>query len=79
VGGGLEGAGVSAHPEHTVHREVAPGAWDVAFPIHPRGVLGWQIRRRCRKSGGHWWHPSDPMIEWKCCACGASRDGMPSN
>ena len=67
----------TAHPEHANHREVAPGMWDVAFPIHPRGLLGWQTRRRCRKAGGHWWHPSDPMIGWKCCACGASRVGMP--
>jgi hypothetical protein len=69
---------MTAHPVHENHREVAPGIWDIAFPAHPRGMLGWQVRRRCRKSGGHWWHPADAMIEWKCCVCGASRDGMPA-
>ena len=68
---------VAAHPEHSDDREVAPGIWQVVFPIHPRGLLGWKIRRRCQKSGGHWWHPVGGMIEWKCCACGASRDGLP--
>ena len=65
------------HPPHNAFRRSAPGKWDIAFPIHPSGLLGWKTRRQCQKLGGHWWHPSDPMIEWKCCACGASRDGIP--
>jgi hypothetical protein len=61
------------HPEHPVLFRDGT----VAFPIHPSGLLGWKTRRACKESGGHWWHPSDAMIEWKCCQCGASRDGMP--
>jgi hypothetical protein len=75
-----------SHPAHLNMRQVAPpregnpkGIWDVAFPPEPTGWAGWRQRRQCRKRGGHWWHPADAMIEWRCCACGASRDGMPKD
>jgi hypothetical protein len=75
---------MSEHPEHAFMRQVVSpsernpqGIWDVAFPMHPRGWLGVKTRRACRRNGGHWWHPADAMILWKCCACGADRDGMP--
>lgn len=67
------------HPEHPVMQESAPGVWTVSFPIHPKGWLGWKARRACHKAGGHWWHPADPMILWRCCQCGADRDGMPKD
>lgn len=63
-------------PEHTTHGK---GIWEPAFPIHPKGWLGVKTRRACRKRGGHWWHPADAMILWKCCQCGADRDGMPKD
>lgn len=67
-----------SHPEHTMQREIAPGVWDIAFPMHPKGWLGFKVRRACRKRGGHWWHPEPgTMIDWRCCACGAAADGMP--
>jgi len=70
-------ADMAEHPEHRVMREVAKGIWDVAFPVHPKGWAGVRTRRACRKAGGHWWHPADAMILWRCCQCGADRDGMP--
>lgn len=60
------------HPEHMVLAQVAPEVWDVSFPIHPRGVLGWQTRRACKRRGGHFLHPVTAMgCDWRCCACGA--------
>lgn len=67
-----------AHPLHLSWVSLVPGVW---FPIHPIKETGWWKQRRreraCRRAGGHWWHPADPMIEWVCCQCGADRDGMP--
>lgn len=68
---------MSAHPRH---RTVVRNGFrfdSPAFPVHPTGWMGFKARRACRKKGGHWWHPADAMILWKCCACGASRDGIP--
>lgn len=45
--------------------------------------LGWwrSLRWRwdCRRTRGHCWHPSDPMIGWACCSCPAEVDGMPAD
>lgn len=68
-----------SHPEHRVHTETASGYWEPAIPLEATGWTGWQVRRRCRKAGGHWWHPTDPMIGWGCCNCGARRDGFPKD
>ncbi len=65
------------HPMHLVM--AGPTFTQPAQPVHPRGLLGWKVRRACRKRGGHWWHPADPMIAWFCCQCGAERDGMPKD
>lgn len=65
-----------SHPAHNVLGERG-GLWLPTPPLHPTGLLGWKVRRACRKRGGHWWHPADAMIGWFCCACGAERDGMP--
>lgn len=80
MGGRVAGRGVTdpdRHPSHDALREARPGRWEESFPIHPGGLAGWRARRRCRAAGGHWWHPTGPMIEWTCCACGATRDGNP--
>lgn len=70
------------HPEHTCHQDVGGSGryWIPAKPVRTTGILGWQLRRACRKRGGHWWHP-DPksMIGWYCCQCGAERDGSPKD
>jgi hypothetical protein len=64
------------HPEHLVlDRDTGLPA----PPLMPTGLLGWKVRRVCRKTGGHWWHPADAMIAWHCCRCGAERDGMPKD
>lgn len=57
------------HPEH--HGVLAE------IPDEPRGWAGFKARRACRKAGGHWWDPVDPMIGWGCCNCGTRTDGMP--
>jgi hypothetical protein len=68
------------HPEHVVVTvEPAPG-WpaEPAKPVPADGLVQrCRDRRACRRRGGHWWHPADPMIGWFCCQCGAERDGMP--
>jgi len=74
------------HPLHTRwERTVRPrdghtGAW---FPLRPmreqRWWDQWLRERMCKKNGGHWWHPADPMIEWFCCRCGKDRDGTPQD
>ncbi len=70
----------TGHPEHLAFVWTWPGLPPhPAQPARPRGVLGWKMRRACRKAGGHWWHPADAMIAWFCCACGATRDGMPKD
>lgn len=70
-------AETAAHPEHAAMKEHG-GLWFPAQPLGARGLLGWQMRRACRRSGGHWWHPEvASMIGWFCCACGAVRDGGP--
>lgn len=34
----------------------------------------------CRRNGGHWWHPIlGSLIDWFCCSCGSTRDGMPED
>ena len=43
----------AVHPPHENQRALAPGVWGITLPIDPRGILGWQVRRECRKSGGH--------------------------
>lgn len=66
---------MTGHPEHVTLAGTT--GW---LPVRPHNVPGlrtWKQRRACRKAGGHWWHPADPMIEWFCCQCGASRDGAP--
>jgi hypothetical protein len=66
------------HPEHPVQREAAPGVWVPAIPEEPASLLlRWRLRRECRKRGGHFWHPTDPMIGWGCCVCGKPTEGMP--
>jgi hypothetical protein len=70
-------ATLSGHPNHANLAQVTPGVWRPSKPLHPSGLLGWKVRRSCRRSGGHWWHPIGPMIGWFCCQCGAERDGIP--
>jgi hypothetical protein len=62
--------------EHPGHRNT-PGAPEPIVPAYPTGWSGFKARRACRKAGGHYWHPSDGMIGWGCCNCGARTDGMP--
>lgn len=57
------------HPEHGPDLPV--------IPDEQRGWAGFKARRACRKKGGHWWDPVDPMIGWGCCNCGARTDGCP--
>lgn len=70
-----------AHPLHTAW--VSPTRGGVWFPAKPAREQRWwdqRLRERaCKKNGGHWWHPADPMIEWFCCQCGKDRDGMPKD
>lgn len=63
--------------EHKNLREVAPGVWEAAIPLRPVGWGGVVARRKCRKSGGHHWHATDPMIGVGCCRCGARDDWRP--
>lgn len=67
------------HPEHVVRVRAGTTGWLPAQPVRATGLLGWKQRRACRKRGGHWWHPADPMIAWFCCQCGTERDGMPKD
>lgn len=83
---------IANHPEHTAF-QLGPNSsltFDnfmgkclnpPAKPLRPSwGLLRWKVERRCRKAGGHWWHPDDSgMIGWFCCQCGAERDGMPKD
>lgn len=69
---------MSTQTNHANVRRTAGGTAPL-FPIHPNGLLGWKTRRACRKAGGHWWHPSDAMVEWRCCNCGATTDGNPKD
>lgn len=69
------------HPEHlaVAWYGTPPRIWEPVIPEEPRGWAGFKTRRACKKHGGHWWHPVDPMIGWGCCSCGARRDGMPKD
>lgn len=74
------GVSVNTHPEHLTMAEVAAGVWEVSQPIRPTGLLGWRIRRACRRRGGHWWHPTPgSLIDWFCCQCGQECDGWPKD
>jgi len=73
-----------ANVEHPEHRHLTQryegGPWEAAKPL--RAACGWKrwcIEYACRRSGGHWWHPGDGMIDWFCCQCGAERDGCPKD
>jgi hypothetical protein len=76
----IEGPQADGHPLHRIWESPTPGVW---FPSRPILDVGWwarwKIRRRCRRNGGHWWHPADPMIAWFCCRCGKERDGSPQD
>jgi hypothetical protein len=63
------------HPGHP--GLTPPGEPLPEIPPEPRGWAGFKARRACRKAGGHYWHPVNPMIGWGCCGCGARDDGMP--
>jgi hypothetical protein len=69
-----------AHPLHQNWQSPTPGVW---FPARPareaRWWDQWRLERACKRNGGHWWHPADPMIEWFCCRCGKDRDGTPQD
>jgi hypothetical protein len=69
----------AVHPEHFVQSCSPGGIYEIAKPL--RGGLWVQraAEKRCRKNGGHWWHPDSGMIDWFCCSCGAERDGMPED
>jgi len=67
-----------AHPPHQHWESPVSGIWRVRVGPVPGGWWHrFKVHRACRKSGGHYWHPADAMIEWFCCNCGADRDGMP--
>lgn len=72
--------GHGPHPVHTRWVSPTPGVW---FPERPareaRWLDQWRLERACKRNGGHWWHPADPMIEWFCCRCGKDRDGLPKD
>lgn len=68
------------HPEH-VSLELKGGVfWVPARPIEDTSPLHrWRDWHRCKKAGGHWWHPYDAMIDWFCCQCGKITSGMPKD
>lgn len=70
----------STHPPHLAwERQAGQPVW---FPKPPnQGTWLEQFRREreCRKLGGHFWHPADPMIAWSCCFCGRDTDGTPED
>jgi hypothetical protein len=72
------------HPEHPVGTPVlGPDGDRVEMPEPPARWKPWwrqwARQRACRRMGGHWWHPADPMIAWACCVCGRETDGMPED
>jgi hypothetical protein len=73
---------IPSHPAHT--RLVASLDGSIWYPEQPAPTPSkyaqWKRERDChRRRGGHWWHPTDAMIGWFCCGCGAERDGMPED
>jgi hypothetical protein len=72
------------HGDHPLHLSwVSPTRGGVWFPARPMREASWldqwRKQRACKRNGGHWWHPADPMIEWFCCRCGKDRDGTPQD
>lgn len=63
--------------KHANMRETLPGLWEPAIPIEATGWTGFVVRRRCRKSGGHFWHVETPMAGIACCRCGARDNRRP--
>jgi hypothetical protein len=60
--------------EHLAWTQWYPGGpWEPAIPIRPTGLLGWKVRRACRKSGGHYFH-ANRRWGWSCCECGYEDD-----
>jgi hypothetical protein len=61
------------HPDHLVRETPRREAMGVAFVEAvigpPPTLLG---RLRCRRSGGHWWHPAGLRRD-VCCQCYARR------
>ena len=66
------------HPPHGSMREVKPGVWMPAQP-EASGLQAFSLRRRCRKGGGHYWHPLNAQGWWYCCNCPAREHiGLPA-
>jgi len=50
-----------------------------AKPMQGSWLVQYNSEVRCRKNGGHHWHPDNGMIDWFCCMCGAECDGAPKD
>jgi hypothetical protein len=78
----IEGPQEDGHPPHLRWESPTSGVWFPSPPpVRPYELFWrrWAREHACKRQGGHWWHPADPMIEWFCCRCGKSRDGMPKD
>lgn len=70
------------HPLHLSWHSYGGGVWFPDQPVRTFELFWrrWAREWACKRQSGHWWHPvHGTMIEWFCCRCGKTCDGMPKD